>query len=242
VAQTLVYPSFTPSTPGPSRPYFLGRKIGDRQMTAFVLARRAVLGGAAMALVGGPFRGGQAANTGPIAPVEQLMGALLTIMKQGKATPFGRRANELTPAIEGALDLPTILRLSVGPSWAGLALAEQNRLLNVFRQYTVATFVENFDSYDGQTVTVSPNPRPLSDGAQVVRTEIIPRNGTDPHAIDYVMRRTADGAWKASDVLADGTISRVAVLRSDFAAMLARGGAAGLEASLQQKTAALASG
>lgn len=210
-------------------------------MTAFVLARRALLGGTATALLGGLFGGVQAAS-GPTAPVEQLMGALLSIMKQGRATPFARRANELTPAIEEALDLPTILRLSVGPSWAGLTPADQNRLLNIFRQYTVATFVENFNSYDGQTVTVSPNARPLSDGAQVVRTEIIPRNGTDPHAIDYVMRRTADGAWKASDVLADGTISRVAVLRSDFASMLARGGAPALEASLQQKTQALESG
>jgi len=213
-------------------------------MAVIAFARRALLGGAAMALVGAAVGSAHAADAtgGPIAPIEQFSQALLTVMKQGKATPFAQRVNELTPVVDVAFDLPAILRLSVGPSWTSMALAEQQRLLAVFRQYTVATFVENFDSYDGQTVTVSPNPRPLSDGAQVVRTEIIPRNGTDPHAIDYVMRRTADGAWKASDVLADGTISRVAVLRSDFAAMLARGGAAALEATLQQKTAALASG
>lgn len=182
------------------------------------------------------------AAEGPVAPIQRLSQGMLTIMKQGKATPFAQRASELAPVLEAALNIPTILRLSVGPSWNGLPPAEQQRLLAVFTQYTIATFVESFDTYDGQTVTVFPNPRPLSDGAQVVRLEIIPRNGVDPHAIDYVMRRAPDGTWKATDALADGTISRVAVLRSDFAGLLARGGARALEASLQQKTAALQSG
>lgn len=214
-------------------------------MEAIILGRRALLAGVSLAPLVGPIGRVHAADPATaaiIAPIERLDQALLTVMKQGKATPFAQRVNELTPAIDSALDLGTILRLSVGPSWAGLSAAEQNRLRDVFRQYTVATFVENFDSYDGQTITVFPNTRPLGGGAQVVRTEIIPGNGTNPHAIDYVMRKTPDGTWKAADVLADGTISRVAVLHSDFATMLARGGASALEASLQQKTAALANG
>lgn len=215
-------------------------------MSGIALPRRVLLGSAATAclpLAFGPMatRPARAAE-GPVAPIQRLSQAMLTIMKQGRATPFAQRANELAPALDSALNIPQILRLSVGASWSGLPAAEQQRLLAVFRQYTIATFVENFNSYDGQTVTVLPNTRPLGDGAQVVRQEIIPANGTNPHALDYVMRQAPDGAWKAADVLADGTISRVAVLRSDFTALLARGGAPALVASLQQKTAALQSG
>jgi phospholipid transport system substrate-binding protein len=211
-------------------------------MTAIPFARRTLLGGAVLTLLAASAQADPASAAGPIPPIRQLNQALLTIMQQGRATPFARRAAELTPAIEIALNLPAILRVSVGPSWAGLKPEDQNRLLDVFRQYTVATFVENFDSYEGQKITVSPQTRTLSDGAQVVRTDIIPRSGLAGHTIDYVMRRTPGGAWKATDVLADGTISRVAVMRSDFAGLLAQGGAAGLEASLQRKTAALANG
>lgn len=215
-------------------------------MSAIRLPRRVLFEGAATTILAAAFgpaaiRRARAAE-GPVAPIQRLSQAMLTIMKQGKATPFAQRANELAPALDAALNIPQILRLSVGASWTGLSPAEQQRLLGVFRQYILATFVENFNSYDGQTVTVFPNPRPLADGAQVVRQEIIPRNGTNPHAIDYVMRQAPDGTWKATDVLADGTISRVAVLRSDFSALLARGGAAALEASLQQKTATLRTG
>ncbi len=209
-------------------------------MDGIGLTRRVLFKGAALTFLTGTLA--RAAESAPIAPIQRLSQAMLTVMKQGKATPFAERANELAPVLESALNIPAILRLSVGAGWNRLAPAEQQRLLAVFTQYTIATFVEAFDSYDGQTVTVFPNPRPLSDGAQVVRLEIIPRNGVDPHAIDYVMRQGPDGAWKATDALADGTISRVAVLRSDFTALLARGGARALEASLQQKTASLQSG
>ncbi len=212
-------------------------------MTAIVLARRALLRTAGFALLCGSagMSGAEAQTAGPTGPIEQLYQALLTVMRQGKATPFSQRAAELTPAVESAFDLPAVLRVSIGPAWASLKPDEQRRLLDTFRQYTVATYVEGFDSYNGQRLVVSPQTRSLSGGAQVVHTQIVPRSG-ETHTIDYVMRRTPGGAWKATDVLADGTISRVAVQRSDFSAMLARGGAAALDASLQRKTAALQRG
>ena len=55
------------------------------------------------------------------------------------------------------------------------------------------------------------------------------------------MRQEAD-TWKAVDVLADGSISRVAVQRSDFRRLVTRGGAQALIESLNQKTADLSGG
>jgi phospholipid transport system substrate-binding protein len=209
-------------------------------MTAIVFARRALFHAVGLALLCGPASVFQARAqaAGSTTPIERLYQGLLTVMKQGKTTSFSQRAAELTPAVENAFDLPIVLRASIGPAWVNLTPDEQRRLLNIFRQYTVATYVEGFNSYDGQRLVVSPQTRSLSNGGQVVHTEVIPPRG-EKHTIDYVMRRMPDGSWKATDVLADGTISRVAVQRSDFGALLARGGAAALEASLQRKTAAL---
>jgi phospholipid transport system substrate-binding protein len=55
------------------------------------------------------------------------------------------------------------------------------------------------------------------------------------------MRQNGKG-WKAVDVLADGSISRVAVQRSDFRRLVSRGGAQALIESLNQKTADLSGG
>jgi phospholipid transport system substrate-binding protein len=55
------------------------------------------------------------------------------------------------------------------------------------------------------------------------------------------MRQSPQG-WRAVDVLLDGTISRVAVQRSDFRSLLNHGGAPALAKSLQEKTADLSGG
>jgi phospholipid transport system substrate-binding protein len=54
--------------------------------------------------------------------------------------------------------------------------------------------------------------------------------------------RDGGSGWRAVDVLADGSISRVAVQRSDFRRLLAQGGAQALVASLRSKSADLSDG
>jgi len=62
-----------------------------------------------------------------------------------------------------------------------------------------------------------------------------------PTRIDYVMHDEG-GSWKVVDVLLDGTISRVAVQRSDFRQILRSGGARGLISMLERKVADLSRG
>jgi phospholipid transport system substrate-binding protein len=56
-----------------------------------------------------------------------------------------------------------------------------------------------------------------------------------------VLQQTPAG-WKVVDVLAAGSISRVAVQRSDFRHLLSNGGGNALLASLQRKTSDLSGG
>ena len=175
-----------------------------------------------------------------MAPIRELCDSLLGVMRAGHSTPFPRRFDMLAPAIERALDLATILQLSVGPSWSSLPAADQNTLLTAFRRYTIANYVNSFDNYTGQRFDVQPETRALPNGEQVVQTKIISSSG-ESHELDYVMRRQGAG-WKAVDVLADGSISRVAVQRSDFRRLISSGGARALIESLNQKTSDLSGG
>ena len=74
---------------------------------------------------------------------------------------------------------------------------------------------------------------------RVVETQIAPPSG-DPTRIDYVMHQGAAG-WQAVDVLEQGSISQVAVQRSDFRSLLA-GGPDKLIASLQSKIDTMSGG
>lgn len=170
------------------------------------------------------------------APVQRLVDALLAVMKEGAKAPFQQRYGQLAPVIEGVFNLPQILRESVGPTWESLPADQQAMLQEAFQRYTVSSYVNSFDAFNGQQFVVHPDTRAVGND-RVVRTEIIPRNG-DKHVLDYVMRDSG-GSWKVVDVLADGSVSRVAVQRSDFRRLLARGGAAGLAESLRTKSASL---
>lgn len=205
------------------------------------LSRRFVLGlscAFVAAAVAGPVPAG-AAEPGIIQPVERLYAGLLGIMKQGASVPFPQRFAAIAPVIEASMDVPGILRQSVGSAWAGLSAEDQAALLAAFRRYIVASYVANFDAWSGQTFEVLPETRQAG-GTQVVQSRIIRTNGA-PRVLDYAMRQV-DGTWRIADVLADGSISNVAVQRSDFRGLIASGGAAALIASLRKKVADLSGG
>jgi phospholipid transport system substrate-binding protein len=185
-------------------------------------------------------RGAAQNAPGPTDTLREFYAALLEIMKEGKFTPFKQRYDQLAPAVDAAFDLNTILQTSVGPGWDQIAPDQHAALLDAIRRYTIDSYVSNFDSFSGQRFEVVPEPRMLPSGEQVVSTQIIPASG-DAHQLDYVMRRS-DGSWKVVDVLADGTISRVATQRSDFRRLLMQGGAHALLESLQRKARDLEAG
>jgi phospholipid transport system substrate-binding protein len=184
-----------------------------------------------------------AASDAVTRPIAALNAGLLTQMKAGRAVPFATRYAELGPLIERVFDLPFILRASVGPRWTALTQDDQTQLLDAFRSYTVSSYVANFASYGGQRFAILPDKRSVGEKV-VVSTQIVPLSGT-PTRIDYVLRPEEDEGsvlWKAVDILLDGSISQVAVQRSEFYSLLAKGGATKLIATLNRKAADLSGG
>lgn len=185
--------------------------------------------------------GGAGAQTAAGAPatISQFYGVLLNVMKAGRSTPFPQRYQMLAPAVDAAFDLEGILRVSVGAHWTSLPPAQQQALLNVFRAFTISNYVSSFHSYKGRVIAVSPTTRPV--GSSQVVTTTITKPSRDPLRIDYVMRDESNG-WKVVDVLLDGTISRVAVQRSDFSSLVSNGDASRLIATLKSKVSTLSDG
>lgn len=174
---------------------------------------------------------------GPAAPIAALNAALRAGMIAGRATPFAERAAKLRPAVERAFDLPTILAASVGPRFAALPDPVKAELLEAFAAFTVASWAGNFDSDGGESFEIAPETRAIGED-RVVSSRIVPRSG-EATRLDYVMRQ-AQAGWRAVDILLNGTISRVAVQRSDFRSLVTGGDAAPLLATLRRRAAELA--
>jgi len=157
------------------------------------------------------------------APIEQLHAGLIEIMKAGKAAPFRQRYDRIAPVIGRTFDLETIVRQVVGPRWAALPPDQQAALADAFQRYTIASYVSNFDAYSGERFELLPGVAAVGND-RIVKTEIVTASG-QAHVLAYLMRQTGAG-WRVVDVLADGSISRVA----------------GLLVSLRRKTAELSGG
>ena len=201
------------------------------------VSRRVLLAAMCAAAVFPAVAHAQAASA--TAPIEALNTALIEVMKAGDSTPFAKRYQLLAPTIDQGFDLPRIIAVSVGSYWSSLPTAQQQKLQQVFRSFIIANYVSNFHSYAGEVAAVAPRTRPV--GAEQVVTSTITKPSGEVVRIDYVMGQRGP-SWLVQDILLDGTISRVALQRSDFSALLAQGNATQLIASLEQKVTTLSGG
>jgi phospholipid transport system substrate-binding protein len=188
-------------------------------------------------------RPGEAQTSNPKQPVDELYVALRAAMRAGRATPFKQRFDQLAPVIDRTFDLDAILQTSVGLRWPSLDAGSRQTLAAVFRAFTIASYTANFDTDNGEKLEVLPRTRAAA-AETVVESSLVPANG-DPVRIDYLVRQ-GQGAqgpvWRIVDVLLDGSISRVAVQRSDFRSLLASGSPVPLIDSLKRKVADLSGG
>jgi len=163
--------------------------------------------------------------------VQGLYDVLLGTMKNGRTLGQSGRFAQIEPVIRRTFDIPSMTRLSVGASWAGLTDAQRQQLTDSFGRYISAIYADRFDSYAGQKLQVTGEQ--ANPGGVMVKSQIIKANG-EPVKVDYMMRRNGEG-WLISDIYLDGAISEVATRRSEFGAILRTDGVDGLIAALNRK-------
>ena len=125
-----------------------------------------------------------------------------------------------------------MVRVAAGRHWRGAAPAKRQHLLQAFRRMTAATYASRFHSFDGEAfelVGARDGPRET----RLVSARIVKGDGAAV-PFTYVMVRGADG-WRIADILLDESVSELAVRRSEYRAILAKGGIDALASSLRRK-------
>jgi len=174
----------------------------------------------------------------PQANVRGFYDTLLTAMKNGPTLGQSGRYARLAPVVDGLFDIPSMTRLAIGPTWATLSPAQQQQLVEAFRHYVAATYADRFDSWSGEQLRVT-GERPYNADV-IVQTKIVKTNG-ETTTLDYLMHQN-QGTWQISDVYLDGSISQLAIQRSEFHSILRRDGVDGLVMALNRKTDLLSKG
>jgi phospholipid transport system substrate-binding protein len=188
--------------------------------------------------VGIPSERADALATGGQDNVRNFYATLLATMKDGRTLGQSGRYARLTPVVDRVFDVPSMTRLAVGSTWATLPPAQQQQVTAAFRHYIAATYADRFDSYSGEQLQVT-GERPYNADV-IVETKIVKSNG-ETTTLNYLMRQN-QGSWQIADVYLDGSISQVAVQRSEFNAVLRREGVDGLVVALNRKVDLLGRG
>ncbi len=180
-----------------------------------------------------------AAASGSVDVVRTLSNGLEDVLHQADHLDYAARYQQLAPILDGAFDFGFMARQAVGRQWNELSSADQQRWVASFRELTTATYASRFNRSAGQHFEVS-GEQPAAHDTVTVRSRVI-EPGAEPVDLTYRLRQI-DGRWKVIDVYLKGSVSEVALRRSEFASVLKRQGFEELLAAVRRRIAALAAG
>lgn len=184
-----------------------------------------------------------AGNDGEKTPdqvVEVLQACLTAVMQGAETLGYQGRYDKLEPVLPQAFDLPFMAEKSVGRYWKTATPEEQQQLVSTFQRYTVAQYAGRFTGWSGQYFEIVGD-EPSARGTVLVRTVLHDPEGDDVH-LDYRLRHTPETGWRIIDVYLDGTVSELALRRSEYSSLIKREGFGALLAALDQRIQTLASG
>lgn len=117
--------------------------------------------------------------------------------------------------------VPTIGRWVLGRYWAKATDDQRREYLSLFESLIVATYVDRFGEYAGETLTIV-KVADAGDGDVVVLTQITRPNTSQPIEVGWRVRRHDQRFWIV-DVVAEG-ISMGQTQRAEFASVIRRTG------------------
>ena len=181
----------------------------------------------------GPFVPAHAAEIAvPTAVVERFHAALIDNMKMGKALNFDGRRIKLEPLVKATFDMPFMARISTGAAWQKMTEAEHIDITAALTAWMTADYAGNFRAWEGESFVTKDQTPDDGKGNVLVNTSLIPK-GAPPVLFNYRLHQV-DGAWRVFDIYLDGAVSQLALRRSEFAAVLARGSAVELTAHMNK--------
>ena len=176
----------------------------------------------------------------PSAAIDALHESLLDVMKNAVALGYAGREQKLRIVIPRYFDVETMAKQSLGgQQWKAASPDAQRRYLETFERFMVANYAGRFDGFSGQsfeTLGEAPGPR----NTMIVKSRLI--DPTDKNIdLNYRMHQD-DGAWKVIDVYLDGSVSELALRRSEFVSIVKRENLDALIVALDTKIAKLQAG
>lgn len=163
--------------------------------------------------------------------VEEFQAELIAVMKQGKELGFKGRYDKLSTAITKSHDLNKIARVVVGKEWEKLSEEQQQKLVDVFSQLSIASYAYNFKDFSGESFKFGSEEETTRGGTVVHAFLLIPSE--KDVKFDYMLKKKGN-SWRIINIIADG-VSDLALKRSEYTSILERDGFDALITKINEK-------
>lgn len=163
--------------------------------------------------------------------VEGFQAELIAVMKQGKELGFKGRYDKLSSAIAKSHDLNKIARVVVGKEWEKLSEEQQQKLVDVFSQLSIASYAYNFKDFSGESFKFGAEEVTTRGGAVIHSYLQIP--GDKEVKFDYMLKQKGE-SWKIINIIANG-VSDLALKRSEYTSILEKDGFDALISKINEK-------
>ncbi len=181
----------------------------------------------------------QAADSPATAVVRRFSDALLDTLRDGQTLGYEGRFKRLQPEMQRTFDLGFMAEKVLGRHWKALSSADQERWRALFAQFTIANYAANFDRFTGQRFEIL-GEEPSANDTRLVKT-MVKSPGAEDVELTYRLHQ-AGGGWRIIDIFLKGTVSELALRRSEYASVLERDGFDTLTTVLRAKIDDLAAG
>ncbi len=165
------------------------------------------------------------------APVDQLHETLISIMESANSTSFEERYALVEMVITENFYTPLIARVVLSRYWKSLDEKTQFDFIALFNRLTIATYVDRFDSFDGESFN-NLSIEPMKKNRFMVKTEFV-RTNDKPVSFNYIVQNDNE-QWKIISVIANG-INDLSLKRAEYSSVIKKRGFDALVTSLEEK-------
>ncbi len=175
-------------------------------------------------------------KTSAIQVIKDFNSTLLHVMEHAKTLDYSGRYKTLKPVLVKTFDFSFMIQYAVGRPWKTLTTDPKQKLIEVFTDFTIATYADRFNGYSGEKIEIR-NKQDGPRGTKLIKTELVKKDGSVIR-LNYLLRKNEHG-WQIIDIFLKGSISELATKRSEYNATVKKNGLNGLIERIREKTVAI---
>jgi phospholipid transport system substrate-binding protein len=177
-----------------------------------------------------------AADQLPEDGIAKFNSSLLEVMKNAATLGIEGRYRLLEPVVKEVFSLPFMASKSIGSHWKNLTPKQRDQYIEVYSEWTIATYAGRFDGYDGESFIQSRS-ADLKQESVPVKSSILKATGESIVDFNYIMRKFPSTGWQIVDIRILG-VSQLAMTRAQFVDIMKKDGFDAMISMMRKKTKA----